>query len=87
MRPLRARVADVDDLCSECDEPEPTSEVKATLARFLLARNARHREELEKERHQALKDLGLSQAEIGEAWEGEKTAIASEMFLISRSGG
>jgi tetratricopeptide (TPR) repeat protein len=69
---------------AECNEPEPSSEVKALLARFLLARNARHREEIEKERYQALKDLGLSQAETAEAWETEKAAVASEMDAYFR---
>ncbi len=64
---------------AECKDPGPSSEVKALLARFLLARNARHREEIEKERYQAIKDLGLSEAETAEAWGAEKVGIASEM--------
>jgi tetratricopeptide (TPR) repeat protein len=64
---------------AECGDPGPASEVKALLARFLLARNARHREELEKERYQAVKDLKLPEAETAEAWEAEKAGVASEM--------
>jgi tetratricopeptide (TPR) repeat protein len=65
---------------AECGGSQSAGEVKALLARFLLARNARHREELESERRLAVKHLGLSDpgAETA-AWEAEKAGIAAEM--------
>jgi hypothetical protein len=62
-----------------CPGAEPACEVKAQLARFLLARGRRHRDEMERERSQALKDSGMTPREIETAWAAERARIDDEM--------
>jgi tetratricopeptide (TPR) repeat protein len=64
---------------AECPGTEPTAEVRALLARLLLARGGRHREEEAAARQKKLKDSGLSPEEIEEAWKAEKEKLDGEM--------
>ncbi len=64
---------------AECPDTEPACEVRAQLARFLLARGRRHRDEVERERQQKIKDSGMSPSAVEAAWVDEKSRIDQEM--------
>jgi hypothetical protein len=53
---------------SDCPDTPATCSAQAILARALMVRNARHREEIEKERRKELVDLGLTPEQISKAW-------------------
>jgi tetratricopeptide (TPR) repeat protein len=63
----------------QCPGTEPVCEVKAELARFLFARGRRQRDEVEKERHQKIKESGAATPQMEAAWAEEKLKIEQEM--------
>ena len=64
---------------ADCPDTPATCSVNAILARHLMVRNARYREELENERRKELVGLGLSSEQITEAWPDIKTGIDAIM--------
>ena len=64
---------------ADCPDTPATCSVSAILARHLMVRNARYREELENERRKELLGLGLSSEQITEAWPDIKTGIDAIM--------
>jgi len=64
---------------ADCPDTPATCSVNAILARHLMVRNARYREELENERRKELLGLGLSSEQITEAWPDIKTGIDAIM--------
>ena len=78
-----ADVKSVIDQCrkflAECPDTPATCSVNAILARNLMVRNARHREELENGRRKELVALGLSAQQISDAWPDVKVGVDAIM--------
>ena len=60
---------------ADCPDTPATCSVNSILARNLMVRNARHREEIEAERRKELTALGLDAQQISRAWPEVKAGV------------